>query len=274
MRRATFDLPPSERRWTRLPRETADLNPLLRQMEQRGEIKPIKDLHRVFEVTVPYARIGPVDDLELLLEVHPYVALSHLSALAFHGLTDELPKTIYALIPSTVGPDLLPLGTEPRDWEGLSFVRGDKPPRVLGRPVHWVQTKPERFFGFGIYQPRGVPVRVTTPERTLLDGLQAPKLSGGIANVLRAWTLARDTLQLDVLVDYAERYGVGVLRQRVGFVLDELGLAHPALDRWRRQSQRGGSSRLVGSAPYAPQFSEPWNLSLNAPVAILHGSDG
>ena len=272
LRRATFDLAPSDRRWSQLPRATSDLNPLFRQMQQRGEIEPIPGLRHFYEITVPYARTGHIEEDEIVMEAHPYAALSHLSALVFHGLTGELPKGITAMVSLDGTGDLLPIGTEPRDWEGIPLVRGRTPHRILGRSVTWNKVKPERFFGLGAYQPRGYSVRVTTPERTLLDGLQAPELSGGIENVLRAWMLARETLDLDKLVHYVDRFNMGILRQRAGFILEELDLCHPRLDQWQGVAQRGGSSKLVAAAPYAPQFSERWSLSLNAPLVALHDS--
>jgi len=142
--------------------------------------------------------------------------------------------------------------------------------KILGRAVEWQRMRPERFFGFAEYEPLGYPMRYTTPERTLIDGLQNPEMSGGIVNVLRAWVLARDTIDLDVLVYQVERFNVAVLRQRVGYVLDQIGLTHPRLEQWRAASHRGGSSRLVGSEPFASTYDERWNLSLNAPVNVLH----
>lgn len=270
LRRATFDLAPSERRWSQLPREPSDLFPTLRQMHKRGEIAPIRDLHLFYEVTVPYARVGHIAEDEILMEAHPFAALSHLSALVFHGLTDDLPKGLTALASLDGMGDVLPIGTEPRDWEGLSLVRGQRLASILGRPVAWRQVKPERFFGLGVYQPRGYPVRVTTPERTLLDGLQAPDRSGGIENVLRAWALARETLNIDVLVHSIDRFDIALLRQRAGYILEEIGLSHPRIEEWREVTRRGGSSKLVASTPYSSHYSERWNLSLNAPIAVLH----
>lgn len=270
LRRATLDLAPSERRWSQLPREPSDLHAILRQMQKRGEITPILGLPRFYEVTVPYARLGHIAEDEILMEANPYAAMSHLSALVFHGLTDDLPRGLTVTVSLDGRGDLLPIGTEPRDWEGVPLVRGQMPARILERPVAWRQVKPERFFGLGVYQPRGYLVRVTTPERTLLDGLLAPELAGGIENVLRAWSYARDTLDMDVLVHAADRFGIALLRQRAGYILEELELRHPRIEEWRGQAHRGGSSKLVASAPYSPHFSERWNLSLNAPVVALH----
>lgn len=270
LRRATFEFGPSERRWSRLPGELADISPVLRQMRQRGEIAPIKGLRRFYQVTVPYARSEPLEEEEILMEADPYAALSHISALVFHGLTDELPKGFTLMTPLDGAGDHLPLGTQPQDWEGIPLVRGSMPRHIPGRPVTWRQVKPERLFGTTVYQPRGYPIRVTTPERTLLDGLLEPELSGGIENVLRAWSLARDTLNLDVLVHYVDRFNIALLRQRVGFILEEMGLSHPQIAAWQSAAQRGGSSKLVASAPYSPTYSERWSLSLNVPLTALH----
>lgn len=274
LRRATLGLPPSERRWSQLPFQEADLRPLFRQMRQRGEIAPLPKLRYLYQVTVPYARLRPLEEEEVLMEVHPYAAVSDFSALVFHGLTDELPKALTAMAPLDGAGDLLPLDTEPRDWEGLPMVRGRTPDRILGRPIHWRKVKPERYFGLGVYQPHGYPVRVTMPERTLLDALQHPDRAGGIGSVLRAWWLARDTLDLDRLVHYVERFDIALLQQRVGFILEELGLSHPVLAAWQKAAQRGGSSKLVSALPYSPEFSERWSLSLNAPVGPLHEEFG
>ena len=270
MRRSTYTIPPHERRWEHLPQDVTDLAPLFRQMQRRGEIRPIGKFPRLYEVTVPYARQGYIDEREILFELNPYSALSHLSALTFHGLTDDLPKGFVVSVSADTYGALRPIGTRPSDWDGIPQPSVRKPARILGRPVQWRRIQPERFFGIAEYQPLGYPLRYTTIERTLIDGLQDPDLSGGIANVLRAWVLARNRINVDVLVHDAERFGVGILRQRIGYILDQIGLRHRTVDQWRELSKRGGSSRLVASEPFAPSFDERWNLSLNAPVYILH----
>jgi predicted transcriptional regulator of viral defense system len=269
-RRATFATSAAERRWTRLPGHVDEVHPLLRQMESRGEIKPIPRLDSIYQVTVPYARTGHVDEHEILMEVHPFAALSHLTALRFHELTDQFPKIIMAMAPTDQTGGLLPPDTDATDWDGIHLVRGRLISHVLDRSIDWTRVKPERYFGINLYRPRGYPVRVTSPERTLLDGLQHPDLSGGIQNVMQAWARARDLLRLDDVVQYVDRFDVAVLRQRVGFILDELGLSHPRLEEWRVQAGRGGSSKLLGSAPSAPTYSKRWNLSINVPTSPLH----
>lgn len=272
LRRATFRIPPEARRWAELPRQIDELYPLLRQMGTRGEIEALPRLGRIYQVTVPYARTGVVQEDEILMDANPYAAVSHWSALVYHGLTNDLPQELIATTPASYAGDLLPPGTTTLDWEGLSPVRGQRPDRILSWPVRWISVTPERYFGFREYQPQGYPVRVTTPERTLVDGLQSSSLCGGFQNVLQAWARARDTLDLSALVGIVDRFNVGVLRQRVGFILDQLDLSHPAVEAWQTLAKRGGSSKLLGGEPYAPTYSERWSLSINAPIAALSGN--
>lgn len=269
LQRAARELPPDHRPG-RVPTSPSEARGLLNRMVSAEDLHPIEGLTGVYEVTVPYAKVGPVSELEILMEVHPCVAASHHTALAFHGLTDDLPKTIHAMVPlkgSTTEP---PPGTTAADWESLPRAPARFPEAILDHPVRWHRVQAQRFTGIGEYRPEGWPVRVTSPERTLLDGLLAPEDCGGFENVLRAWTRARDLLDVGATVQLVERLDVGVLRQRAGFLLEALGLTHAALDAWRARSRRGGSSRLYGGAPYASTFDERWNLSLNAPIDILH----
>lgn len=271
LRRATHTLAPSSRRWDLLPQTLNDVRGTLRQMERRGEIELIEGLARqhVYRVTVPYARNVPLSEYEVLMEVHPYAALAYVTALEFHGVTLEQPKHIVAVVPRSPFADQLPIGTTPQDWEGVPLVQGHTPTEVLGTRVTWTSVADERFFGIREYSYVGSPVRVTTLERTLIDATQKPDLAGGMENVLEAWEMAADILNLDLLVSYVERLDIGVLRQRIGFLLEELHLDHPILEAWKRSAQRGGSNKLLASAPYADTYSEIWNLSINASIAAL-----
>jgi len=273
LRRATFTLPATQRRWSHLPEHIFNLTPILRQMERREEIVRIPRLGHCYEVTTPYAT-GTLDEYAILMELHPFCALSHASALSFHHLTDDLEKRITATAATPRPAGVYPTGTTVEDWEGLPLVSGTRVARILDRPIRWSAVQPARFFGVGEYRRFGYPLRVTTRERTLLDGLRDPELCGGLENVLRAWAASRDTLDVAALVADAERLDIAVLRQRAGFVMETLGIAHPRLERWRELASRGGSSKLLAAAPYATpagagRFSERWKLALNAPLEAL-----
>lgn len=274
LRRATLTLPPERRRWENIPSSAYDVRPVLRRLAKKGDLEPIPKLSHLYLVTLPYARSEAVEEAEILMELQPFATISHHSAMAFHQMTDDLPKEIQATIPDHGSGGMLPPGTTPEDWEGVSLVRGRAAGKIFGHPIQWHRLSADRLFGARGYSPRGYPVRVTTPERTLLDGLLQPEWCGGFESVLRAWAGYRDLIDLDEVIRYVELFDVAVLRQRAGFILEELGLSSPVVAGWPEKAKRGGSSRLLGSAPFAPTFSERWKLSINAPTGALREEAG
>ena len=269
LRRASKEIPLDDRRWKAPPTDVLEIRPILNRLLKAGELVRLEDFPFLYRVNAPYARSGAVEEEEVLMELHPYAALSHISALAFHQITEQLSKDIHVSIPDDGSGGFLPVGTRTEDWEGIALVRGRVADSIFGRRVHWHRLTGKRIFGTSASDYHGYPVRVTTPERTLLDGLLQPDWSGGFANVLGAWAGYRDLIDLNALVKYVDRLDVQVLRQRAGFLLEELGLRHPALDVWVAQARRGGSSKLNGGAEFSPQFSERWRLSINAPIDVL-----
>lgn len=269
LRRATFSLADTERRWNLLPTSQADISPIPRQMRIRDDIEPIPEHPGIHRLTVPFARQVPVDEQELLFELFPYAVISHRSELLFHGLTVERPMASHSPGIEVIGAIFSLLAPKPAIGRGLSFPILPRTRKVLNQPVEWQTIQPDRFWGFAEYEPHGFPIRIATLERTLIDSLMTPDLCGGIEAVLEAWLLSRDTLNVEALVAQVERYDVNILRQRAGFVLEQLGLDHPLLSEWKAQAQRGGSSRLVASAPFSSTCDVAWNLSINAPVRSL-----
>ena len=269
LRRASKETPLGDRRWRELPRNVVEIRPILNRLSKAGELVPIEGLPFLYRVNAPYARTEAVEEEEVLMELHPYAALSHFSALSFHQMTDQLSKEIHVSVPDDGFGGFSPLGTTSEDWEGVALVRGRIADSIFGRKIQWHRLVGKRIFGMSVSNWHGYLVRVTTPERTLLDGLLQPDWSGGFANVLRAWAGYRDLIDLKALANCADRLDVGILRQRAGFLLEELGIRHPALDAWVARAQRGGSSKLNGGAEFSSDFSERWQLSINAPIDVL-----
>ncbi len=270
LRRATDEIPAEERRWRNPPRSVLEVRPILRRLAKAGELEPIEGLSSLYRVNAPYSRSGVVEEEEVLMELHPYATLSHISALSFHQMTQQLSKDIHVSIPASGSGGFLPPGTRSEDWQGVALVRGRTAETVLGRTIHWHQLVERRIGGTSEFEPHGYSVRVTTPERTLLDALLKPEWCGGFDNVLNAWAGYRDLIDVRALVKCVDHLNIGILRQRAGYLMEELGLTHPVLDEWVKRAQRGGSSKLNGGAAFLPQFSERWQLSINAPIDVLH----
>ena len=144
----------------------------------------------------------PVDPYLVAAKLTPDAVLSHHTALEFHGQAySAWQHFIYSA---------------ERAVETLTFrdqvFRGTKFPQALvrsGEKYHGVLTR-ERF---------GMPLRVAGLERTLVDVLDRPDLSGGWEEVWRSLE-AVEFFDLDEVVEYALLLGNATTAARVGFFLD------------------------------------------------------
>ena len=240
------------------------------ELVRRGDLVPAEGVSEVYVVDIPYANLLEVSEEQIIQEANPNAVFAYLTAMAYHGLTDLIPREVYAitLVGSGDG-SRLPLGTMPEDWsDGIPFPAMKQPKTVRGVPVRWTQVTEGPAFGVVVGYSFGLPVYVTDAERTLLDALRSPDKSGGIAKVLQAWRSA-EGIDVGTLVRYTDRYDNKVLRQRVGYLLEALGKTHPRLEEWRHDLQRGGSVKLVANLPYSDKYAAGWNLSLNVPPSLL-----
>lgn len=240
-----------------------------RELISRGDIAAAKGAEGVYIVDVAYANLLDVSEEQVIQEANPWAVFGFATAMVHHGLTDLLPKEVY-VIEFKDGEHLrrVPLGTTPEDWVDVDFPTARRPKKLEETEVIWSEIQSKWDFGVTVGYSSGLPVYVTDVERTLIDALRSPDKCGGIAKVLQAWKGAEEC-DLDRQVAYTERFDVQNLKQRVGYVLGKLGRPHPNLARWRDRLQRGGSVKLLASAPYSETYSTEWNLSLNASPSVL-----
>ena len=170
-------------------------------------------------------------------EVAPRVVepsyLSLWTGLHIHGLTTQVPRTVFVIVTSS--------------RRGLE---------VLGSPVRFVSVRPRLFFGYGTY---GRTV-AAEPEKLLLDCLLFPQYCGGWDEVLCSFENA--LLDTDMVVEYALMTGSPTLCSRLGYTMERLGLDFDA-ERVRRASYHG-KIPLDPSRPRRSRGSSSrWNLLLN-----------
>lgn len=144
-----------------------------------------------YVLTETYDRL---DSYAIASHIESASYIGFFSALHFHGLTEQVPRTI--LVAST---------TQRRSL------------RVQGQAVRFVRIKPAVFFGYDRY---GEAV-VSDPEKTLLDCLRHPSYAGGIRHVYES---IPDDVDVDRLIRYAERLDSGAVAARAGYLLERAGL--------------------------------------------------
>lgn len=276
LRRATFALGQGERRWDQLPETRQDIHRLLNQLVRRSQLAPLPEAPYLYRVTLPYAQVLPVTEEEILLEVNPYAVISHASALTRHGLSLDVPNKLWVTTPLQPTNEMIPLDTVSEDWEGLELPIVRRPQFVQHVPIEWTVTKrSEGIFGVVTVRPHGIPYNITSIERTLLDGLIAPEKCGGVSNVLTSWRAAAESSRIDLqsMISLVERFGIKLLAQRAGYLLETLGYADPEIDLWAARAHRGGSSKLIAANEFSDRISERWKLSLNGPIHLIDGAD-
>ena len=196
--------------------------------------------------TVP--GVTPAHEFEIAMALVEPAAISHWSALHHHGLTEQAPRKVFVLTTT----DASVPGTRARD----SYRIGDTAYR-------FIQTKPERFFGTEKVWVGDTRVTITDLERTLIDGLTMPQHCGDFAEVLHAFEVGRERLNLERIMDYALKMDAAAAK-RLGWVLESLGTGRDRLDLLAQVPIKGYRT-LDSSGPRKGPCNRYWMIQENLP---------
>ena len=111
----------------------------------------------------------------------------------------------------------------------------------------WVRsTKPQGFFGFKPVWRGEVKVNISDPTRTILDFLADPGLGGGFRSVedMLINYLKSDKKDLNLLLEYAERLGIGAVYKRLGFLLERYASEEQEVIHQCRERLSAGNAKL------------------------------
>ena len=159
-------------------------------------------------------------EFEIAMALTSPAAISHWSAMHYHGLTEQVPRTVFVLTTTeTSAPRMRAAGSSPR---GGAYLAGDTMYR-------FVRVRPGRLFGTEQVWAHDARVAITDLERTLLDGLSRPRLCGDFAEVLHAFEVAMDRVDIRRISAYAVRLGTATAK-RLGWILAYCGCTSPEVD--------------------------------------------
>ena len=222
---------------------------LLHHLAKSGWVVRLRRGLYAIATTVP--GVTPAHEFEVAMHLVAPAAICCWSAFQYHGLTDQVPREVFVLTTS----------------EGhVPWARGGA--CAVGNAAYrFVQVKPERFFGTETVWMGDARVNVTDLERTLLDGLNMPKYCGDFAEVLHAFELARDRLDLGRITDYGLRLGQATAK-RLGWVLENTGTDAALLVRLLNAPITGYRT-LDASGPRKGPYSRKWMVQENLPGRIV-----
>jgi len=181
--------------------------------------------------------------------VRPYY-FGYSTAAELHGLLPQASRTYYIVSP---------VRTSLRVAHAAQF--------------RFVHVRRRDFFGTERYVRRGVAMVVSDTERTVLDCLRRPALSGGLGGVVRVLESAGH-LDWDRIDRYLGRLGERSVALRLGFLAETLGLRSPPPRRWVRRALARPSDPYVPLGPSrefgrtGPRDSR-WHVVRNVPDSVL-----
>ncbi|MFZ2994570.1 type IV toxin-antitoxin system AbiEi family antitoxin domain-containing protein [Sphingobium sp.] len=154
--------------------------------------------------------------------------------------------------------------TQPQLVIIVSCAKRLRPQHIHGYGFRFVDVKPQDFFGVTeIWITSQEQVRVSDPERTIIDGLDHPQFVGGVTEVARGLWMKRDTLRVALMIDYALRLGVGAVIRRLGYLLEFYGLADAAALEPLRARLTPTYQRLDPLFPNEGRMLARWRIRLN-----------
>ncbi len=190
-----------------------------------------------------------LDFLLLASRLTPDAVLAYHTALEAHGYAQSLFERLFFLTASKA---------KPVAFRGRHFV-----PVV---PSARLRRKKKAFVFCTEVERRGLPCRVTTVERTLVDVLDRPDLAGGLEEAWRSLA-GIPMFDLEVVVEYVRLCGQGTLAAKVGLFLEQhqeaLGVPTEILERLRRMRPR---QPHYLDRRFRGRLASGWNLIVPSPI--------
>jgi predicted transcriptional regulator of viral defense system len=192
---------------------------------------------------------------EAVYTTHEYLIAAHIaepmyigyySALSHHGLTEQVPRTVYVVTPT----------------------------RAQSREIHDVPYRvttviERKFFGFEPTSIEGTTVQVSDLEKTLVDCADHPEFCGGLLELATAMRTADErSCDWDTVGEYLKRLDNGAATKRIVYLADQLGIDISAREELVA-SFTSGYSPLDPTRPDTGSTDSTYRLRINVEPATL-----
>ena len=172
---------------------------LLSRLEQQGRIERIeKGKYIVIPLGSEKGKYTLNEFTLGDLVIDPCI-IAYWSALHHHGLTEQIPLTVFIQTTSR---------KKKRDF------------KIFGIPYKIIRVKPEKIFGTEKLWLDETEVIITNKEKTIVDCLDKPKYAGGIIEVAKG--LQEKSINLEKIKDYTIKLNNSAVTRRLGYLCDKL----------------------------------------------------
>lgn len=234
--------------------DPARTNILLALMADAGLIRRLK--RGLYAVTGKLPGSHAPHDFAIATAMFTPSAISHVSALNFHGLSEQAPQAITCMTTKKIMTPIMrskrrSLGDAPRTWV------------VDDLRIMFFSVSPARFIGIEqVWADAENKVPITDRERTLLEMFLSPRAFGGLAEAVSVLDEHRRTLDLEKLARYALEIKVAATAKRLGWAL-EAGGAPPVVLKHLRAVPVKSVQPLDPTRPAGGPVIRDWMLQDN-----------
>lgn len=181
--------------------------------------------------------------------IHDFVIASHLvepyyigywSALNYHGLTDEIPRTVF-----------------------IATVKPKKSLRILYSEFYFVKLTGKKFFGYEKTDIEGERINISDKEKTIADCLDHPEHAGGIEEVARSIYFNHKEITLEKVEKYLVKMGNLTALKRLGYIIEVCEIDYKI----KTKELSKGFGLLDTLSPKTGAYDRKWKLLINKKIS-------
>lgn len=249
------------RSFWRLAQRTTVLH-FIQFLEDQGKLRPVTFQATNYRRQVVRYVWGDASTYELAQSLQSRGYLSHSTAVALHGLTTLLPRTLYLNVEQSPKP--APSGPLTQQGIDQAFKRKQRLSNMTYDQEGWSVTviNGKNTGGLGVEELRGPSqeiLRATNLERTLIDIAVRPVYGGGVVQVLEAYRAAKARLSTNRLLATLKRLNyIYPYHQTIGFLMDRAGYEESRTSLLRDLGLK--YNFYLAHGVDQPEYSEKWHL--------------
>ncbi len=164
---------------------------------------------------------------QLCLSIKPHSYFSHFTAMFFHGLTNQMPKTIY--VNSEQSKKTITNNELAQERIDAAFKRKSRTSKYIFTYKDWkislLNGKNTNNLGVEKFKISDIETLfMTNIERTLIDIAVRPVYSGGVGEVQKAYLKGKGNISVKALVEMLKKINyIYPYHQAIGFYMQEAG---------------------------------------------------
>ena len=156
--------------------------------------------------------------------------------------------------------------TQPQFIVYISSPRMMRSRTIQGTEFRFVRCKVDDLFGITeIWIDKNEKVHVSDLERTLLDGLKQPAYCGGFSEVAKGFSIRREAIDPQKLIDYAIKLGVGAVNRRLGYLMELYNIGSRIHWEFLQTTLTPTYQLLDPELPAEGHHIAKWRIRLNIP---------